>query len=118
MARHPEQQRSVRRATPESPAATPETVTPDAQALLGNAAMQGLITGAPPGGVDPAALADGARRSGDAPAPFLAAATATGDLGFARAYLEAVRARRTQRPLGVNREEDEEEDQDDGSAPE
>ena len=109
MARRPEQTRARRHGTPSGSDASPEAKPVDAPALLGNAAMAGLL-GDRSAGVDPAATADGLRRGGD-PAPFLRAATASGDLGFARAYLDAVRGRRTHRPLGLNREDEEEEEE-------
>ena len=109
MARRPEQQHAHRRATPDVPASEAEHTSVDAQAMLGNSAMQGLLHGRADSRVDPTGLGEGLHRSGTEP-PFLRAVTASGDLSFARAYLDAVRIRRAQGPVGMNREEDEDED--------
>ena len=110
MACGPEKHTPTRHSTRDQPESSPDSAQLDAQTLLGNAAMQGLIHGRSDHDLDPCALAEGLT-SGDAPAPFFRAATASGDLGFTRAYLQAVHARRAQ--IGCHNRDEEEDDHSD-----
>jgi hypothetical protein len=110
MANGPEKRTTTRHSAPSLPESTPGSAPLDAQTFLGNAAMQGLIRGRSDHDLDPTALAEGLT-SGDAPAPFFRAATASGDLGFTRAYIQAVHARRTQ--IGSRNRDEEDDDHSD-----